>query len=246
MTGSIVTQTGQTDKHHAVRWRGCASIGLALATLAGCGTIKSGLPMAPAAPENVVVQAQDLPPYRIQIGDVLGIKLLQANELSEDVTVRPDGHISTAVIEDQAAAGLTVPELVAALKDDYSKIMKPPYLTVVVRSFAPTRIYVGGEENPPNLTLSQAIARAGGTKFSASESQIVIIRRGPHDTPEIFATRYDLVKHADDPTADVRLANYDVVYVPRTTVAEAYMYWNQYVQQFIPVSWGFSTGNIIP
>lgn len=43
-----------------------------------------------------------------------------------------------------------------------------------------------------------------------------------------------------DPTADVRLAPYDVVFVPRTSIAEFYVFFNQYLQQFIPVSWGFS------
>jgi polysaccharide export outer membrane protein len=237
------------------RGAGISSMLLAalLAFLTGCGTIASGLPPAPAVPA-VVAEPTDLPPYRIQIGDVLGIKLLQANELSEDVTVRPDGHISTGVVEDMQAAGVTVPQLTENLKEAYSKIMKPPYMTIIVRSYAPSRIYVGGEvndpgefiEDPPNLTLSQAIARAGGTKFSGSESNIFVIRRGPHDEPQLFITRYDRLKHAADASADIRLANYDVVYVPRTTIAEVYMYFNQYLQQFVPLSWGFTYSGTLP
>lgn len=42
-------------------------------------------------------------------------------ELDEDVTVRPDGHISTTVVRDEVAYGRTVPDLAAALRADYSK-----------------------------------------------------------------------------------------------------------------------------
>jgi polysaccharide export outer membrane protein len=45
---------------------------------------------------------------------------------------------------------------------------------------------------------------------------------------------------AGHPEADARLAQYDVVYVPRTGIYEAFTYFNQFVQQFAPVSWGFS------
>lgn len=58
--------------------------------------------------------------------------------------------------------------------------------------------------------------------------------------PQLFATRYNKVVSASDATADVRLAPFDVVYVPRTSVAEVYVFFNQYFQQFVPVSWGFS------
>jgi polysaccharide export outer membrane protein len=119
---------------------------------------------------------------------------------------------------------------------------------VVVRSFAPTRIYVGGQvTNPgefitvgPTLTLSQAIARAGGTKLDSDDSDVFIIRRGPEDRPEFLKVRYRAIQHGTDPSADVRLAPYDVVYVPKLGVAEFYKWYNQYFQQFVNPSFGFS------
>ena len=130
------------------------------------------------------------------MGDALGVRLLLNPELNEEVTVRPDGHISTTVVKDELAYGRTVPDVTAALASDYStEVRDNPRLTVVVRSFAPTRIYVGGEvTNPgefitvgPTLTLSQAIARAGGLKeMTGDEGRIFIIRRGPDDVPQLF------------------------------------------------------------
>ena len=43
-----------------------------------------------------------------------------------------------------------------------------------------------------------------------------------------------------DPASDVRLAAYDIVYVPRSDVADVYTYFNQYLQQFVPSAFGMS------
>ena len=67
-------------------------------------------------------------------------------ELNEEVTVRPDGHISTTVVQDELAYGRTVPELTEPhWRATTSTELRKPRLTVVVKSFAPTRTYVGGE-----------------------------------------------------------------------------------------------------
>jgi polysaccharide biosynthesis/export protein len=218
----------------------------AVAALASC-TSTGSMPMAPPVPAPTGF-VTNIPPYRIQVGDILDVRLLLNPELNEEVAVRPDGHISTTVASDELAYGRTIPELTTALQRDYSKDLHNPRLTVEVKSFAPTRIYVGGEVTTPGeyinvgptLTLSQAIARAGGDKITGDTHTVFIIRRGTNDAPEFLATRYNAVIHGDDPTADVRLAPYDVVYVPKTGVAEVFTFFNQYVQQFVPISWGFS------
>jgi polysaccharide biosynthesis/export protein len=219
----------------------------AVALLAAC-TSTSNMPLAPPVPEPTAGVITNLPPYRLQVGDVLDIRLMLNPELNEEVAVRPDGHISTTVVPDELAYGRTVPELTAALREDYSKDLRNPRISVVVKSFAPTRIYVGGEVNNPGefinvgptLTLAQALARAGGQKVRGDTHAVFIIRRGPNDVPQFLATNYDAVIHGRDPLSDVRLAPYDVVYVPKTGIAEVFDFFNQYVQQFVPISWGFS------
>jgi polysaccharide biosynthesis/export protein len=232
------------SRHRSLR----GTLMLSAATaLAGC-TTTSDMRLAPQVPEPAPGAVTALPPYRIQIGDVLEVRLLLNPELNEEVTVRPDGHISTTVVPDERAYGRTVADLDAVLRQDYGRDLRNPRISVIVKSFAPTRIYVGGEVNNPGelinigqpLTLSQAIARAGGHKISGDEGSVFIIRRGPNDVPEFLRTEYASVIHGHNPLADVRLAPYDVVFVPKTGVAEVYKFFNQYVQQFVPVSWGFS------
>src|SRR6185437_7562398 len=219
----------------------------AAAALAACSPVPNNLPPAPPEPVDTGYVAK-LPPYRIQVGDVLEVRLLLNPELNEEVTVRPDGHISTTVVQDEQAYGRTVTDLAASLRKAYSKDLQNPRVSVVVKSFAPTRVYVAGEVGSPGefitvgptLTLSQAIARAGGTKLSAAEGQVFIIRRGPNDRPEFLSVDWNAVRHADNPNADVRLAPYDVVYVPKLGVAEVYKWYNQFIQQFANPSFGFS------
>jgi polysaccharide biosynthesis/export protein len=247
------TLSGCSEASQGMRERLCASTALrglvilsAAVVLAAC-TNTDKLP--PAPPEPVALgPSAPLPPYRLQVGDVLDVRLMLNPELNEEVTVRPDGHISTTVAGDEVAAGRTIGELDAALRSDYSHDLQNPRLSVVVKSFAPTRIYVGGEVNSPGefitvgptLTLSQAIARAGGVKLSSDETAVFVVRREADDRPEFLSVRYRAIEHAEDPAADVRLAPYDVVYVPKSGIAEVYKWYNQYIGQFANPSLGFS------
>ncbi len=189
-----------------------------------------------------------LPPYRIQIGDTLDIRLFLNPELNEEVTVRPDGMISTSIVQDIMAYDRTPAQLQQALIHVYKNNLKDPKLTVIVRSFAPTRVYVMGEVAQPgelvsvgpNLTILQAIARAGGVKNSANTSHILVMRRGAGRETKVMEADYDAAASGRDPHADARLAPYDVVYVPRTGIADAYLYYQQYLQQFVPTSFGLS------
>jgi polysaccharide export outer membrane protein len=206
------------------------------------------LPPAPLEPEPSTASTTPLPPYRIQVGDVLEVRLLLNPELNEEVPVRPDGHISTTAVPDAIAIGRTPADLAATLRTAYGKELQNPRVSVVVRSFAPTRVYVAGEVNTPGefitvgptLTLSQAIARAGGTRLSSDDTSVFVIRRGPDDKPQLLSTRWKDVRQGRDPLADIRLAPYDVVFVPRLGVAEVYQFYNQYIEQFAHPSFGFS------
>jgi polysaccharide export outer membrane protein len=214
--------------------------------LAACSPVPN-LPPAPLEPAVSPLSA-NLPAYHIQVGDVLEVRLMLNPELNEEVTVRPDGHISTTAVSDAVAYGKTPAELADILRRVYSRDLQNPRLSVVVKSFAPTRVYVGGEVVTPGefitvgptLTLSQAIARAGGTKLSSDDTAVFIIRRGPSDKPEFLSTSWKALRQGRNSEADVRLAPYDVVYVPKLGVAEVYQFYNQYVGQFANPAFGFS------
>ena len=67
-----------------------------------------------------------------------------------------------------------------------------------------------------------------------------ILRHGEGDTPQVLSADYRAAVTGRDPAADIRLAPFDIVYVPKTGIAQIYVWFNQHFQQFVPVSWGFS------
>jgi protein involved in polysaccharide export with SLBB domain len=215
-----------------------------IAGLAACNTY----PPPPPLPEATTVPASGPPePYRIQAGDVLGIQLLLNPDLDEDVVVRPDGHISTTVVKDALASGRTVPALEATLTHEYEPIIRNRHLTIVLRTFSPVRIYVGGAVNKPGEsvtvgqtpTLSQAIFRAGGLKTEHA-NRVFVIRRGTDDAPQFFSVPLRDVMQPEDPKTDLRVSPYDVVYVPRDGTDEVHRFLDQCFAQLAPPMWGFS------
>jgi polysaccharide export outer membrane protein len=219
-----------------------------ISMLTSCSSDYSKLKPLPTDIRPLSPAATGLPAYRIQIGDVLEIKFRLNPELDETVTVRPDGMISTAFAEDLAAYDKTVPELNYALRQVYKEELSDPKISTIVRSFAPTRIYVGGEVNQPGefvvvgppLTLTQAIARAGGIRNSSMPERVLVIRRGAGEKSEVFVADYEGATQGGDPTKDARLAPYDLVFVPKNGAAAIYKDYDQYFRQYITPSLGVS------
>lgn len=120
--------------------------------LAGCGY--GGLPNP--RPEPTVVENSTSKPsgdYLIGSGDLLSIFVYRNPDLSEGaVAVRPDGRISTPLIEDIAAAGKTPTQLAREIERRLTKYIQEPNVTVIVRGFIgpPDRqVRVIGEATDP-------------------------------------------------------------------------------------------------
>lgn len=219
---------------------------MASVSLTGCVGSANNLPPAPEGIMPITELAQTLPAYRIQVGDQLDLKLILNPELNESVVVRPDGLISTSVVQDVMAYGKTPAELKSVLVAAYKSQLSKPELKVVVKNFAPTRVYVLGEVNNPgelvsigpNLSLMQALAKAGGVKDTAETRQIIILRRGAAEKPVLYSASFEDVASGKRAMADVRLAAYDVVFVSRSAIAEANRVYDQYFRKFVTPSIG--------
>jgi protein involved in polysaccharide export with SLBB domain len=196
------------------------------------------------------VNPEEVLEYRIQPGDELDIKFFYNPELNEIIVVRPDGKISLQLLDDVHAAGLTPSQLEASLTRKYSKELRKPVVTVIVRTFAGQRVYVGGEVYRPGLvqltagmTALQAVLVAGGFMPTAKPDEVIVITKGPDNEP--VPIRADLKKAIQAEDADVVLNSYDIVYVPKTRIAQANKFVNQYVEQlllFRGTSLGFGFG----
>jgi len=189
-------------------------------------------------------------PYIIQPGDQLDIKFFYNPELNETLTVRPDGMISLQLVDEVQAAGLEPSQLDDELTIMYAQELKKPMITVIVKSFGGQRIFIGGEVNRQglitisgNMTPLQAVLNAGGFKETASPENAIIIRKGSGNKPVPIAMNLADAMQGKTSSADFLLQPDDIVFVPKSAIAKANKFVNQYVEQlflFGGVNLGFT------
>ena len=181
--------------------------------------------------------------YKIQVGDTLDIKFFYNPELNEkDLPVRPDGRISLQLIDEIFALGLTPNNLRDLLKKKYEETeLKNIEIAVVVRSFSHQKIFVDGEVNLPlmvpimgQLTVMQAIAQARGFRDTARRWEVIVIRFGRDHRPMITTVNIEKVLDGTDLNQDILLMPYDIVYVPRSPIANVDLWVDQYIRRLLP------------
>jgi len=188
--------------------------------------------------------------YMIQPGDQLDIKFFYNPEINETVTVRPDGKISLQLVDEVQAAGLKPSQLDADLTEKYSHELKKPMIAVIVKSFEGQRIYVGGEVNRQGLikltggmTPLQAVLDAGGFKETANPESAIVIRKGLGNKPIPIEMNLADAMQGKNSSAHFLLQSSDIIYVPKSTIAKANKFVNQYIEKLLlyrGVSLGFS------
>jgi polysaccharide export outer membrane protein len=214
-----------------------------LAVLAiACGGPKA--PYKPPLPTLAEPPTTAVAPYRLAAGDQLSIKFYKNPELNEDVTVRPDGMVSLQLVDDIVAAGRTPTELATELKQRYAKELNEPAISVIVRKPVGDRIYVGGEVGKQGilhmtggLTAFQAIQEAGGFLKTAHRKQVVLIRRTPDGKAISRSIDMRPVQTGERPQDDVLLSANDVVFVPRSKIADVDVFVEQYIRDALPITY---------
>lgn len=209
---------------------------LAVAAVLSCSSTPVPVTTMPATGE---LQASE--EYRIQYGDVLDVKLFYKPDLNERAQVRPDGRISLQLIGEVRAAGQTPAELSAEIARRYAEFLTHPETTVIVRSFEGQMAYIDGEVRSPGLvrfqrppSLHQAVVLAGGLKRSAATDQIIVIRDSGEDRPAVEVIDLEAQLQSPGRSAPFYLRSYDVVYVPKSRIAEVNDWVDQYIDEVIP------------
>jgi protein involved in polysaccharide export with SLBB domain len=228
-----------------------------VAVLVCMGTAMAARPAGAQAPQTLLVPQQGArtvaaaapQTYRLAAGDGIEVRFFHNPELNEQVQIRPDGGISMQAIGDVKVSGLTVTSVAARLADAYRDVLRDPAITVQVRTFANNRIFVGGEVARPGMlplvgeqTALGAITEAGGVKASAKRNEVLVVRRGENEMPQVL--KLSMRPRGAEPSdaASFSLAPLDVVLVPESGIARANRGIDQYVRQMIPgvLTGGFS------
>ena len=217
---------------------------LTLFLLASCGgLVQNPVPLTdPRAQANAYPQKA----YRIQVGDELDVRFFYNPELNDKVIVRPDGYISLQLVGEVMALDVTPGELTSLLQKRYEAMIQRTAITVTVRGFAAQRIYVDGEVNKPGLfpltgqvTVLQAIALAGGYKDTARLKEIILIRRGPANEPLAIPINLEDIINNKNMSQDVLLMPFDIVFLPKSPIANANKWVRQYIRDMLPINPSF-------
>jgi polysaccharide export outer membrane protein len=195
-----------------------AALGLAACGAAGGGNLIT-------APTTAAHAAASSPDYLIGPLDKLEIFVWRAPELSTKVTVRPDGRISTPLVEDMTAAGKTPSILASDLERALEEFVKTPEVTVIVSDFSSTfdqQVRVLGEAQKPvalpfqtGMTVLDVMVAVGGlTEFAAGNRAVLI--RGHGAERSSYRLRLDDLLRKGSISANAPVLPGDVILIPES------------------------------
>jgi protein involved in polysaccharide export with SLBB domain len=194
------------------------------------------MPAAPAEPPKE---------YVLQTGDAIDITFYYHPDNNQsNLMVRPDGKVFLPLIGEVQAAGLTAPQLADAITKQSSVSLRDPKVAVNVRTLNPTRVFVGGEVFKPGfvnytagLTVTQAVMQVGGWKDTADLEEVVLLQKMGENSSEYRPSKINLAKVVElgDTKADIVLGPSDVLVIPKTGIAKANVWMQQWVINMIPI-----------
>ena len=163
--------------------------------------------------------------YLIGPDDSLKVFVWRNAELSATVPVRPDGKITTPLVEDVVASGKTSSQLARELEQRLAHYVKSPIVTVTVVKFIgrySEQIRVVGEAATPrslpyreNMTLLDVLIAVGGLTEFADGNDAKIVRIIDGKQQQFSVRLYDLLKRGDI-SANLRMSPGDILIIPES------------------------------
>jgi polysaccharide export outer membrane protein len=163
--------------------------------------------------------------YRIGPGDNLEIFVWRNPEISTSVPVRPDGKISTPLVEDMLAVGKTPTELSRDMEVVLSEFIKTPKVSIIVTGFVGTFneqirvVGMAGEAQAlsyrENMTLLDVMIEVGGLAEGAAGNRAKIIRKQGGQDVEIPVRINDLLNKGNM-ASNLKMRPGDILIIPES------------------------------
>ena len=168
---------------------------------------------------------QRYPRYIIQRQDVLKLSFPLSPEMNQTVTVQPDGYINLQNAGGLHAQGLTVPELVDALKKAYAGVLHDPIVDVDLDDFQKPFFTASGQVGKPgkyelrsDITIAEALAIAGGMTPEA-KTQIFLFHKTSNGWVETRKVNMKDILKGKNVNEDASIKPGDMIYVPEKFIA---------------------------
>jgi polysaccharide export outer membrane protein len=179
-------------------------------------------PGSAAAPASAAVAA-DSKDYRIGPGDALQIYVWQHPDLSVTIPVRPDGKISTPLVEDLVAVDKTPHQLARDIETALSEYVRTPQVNVIVtnpaNAFNQVKI-IGQVKTPGSLpfragmTVMDAILQVGGLSEFAAGNRATLVRTGDDGKQQRIKVKLNDLINKGRVETNVALRPGDMLIVP--------------------------------
>ena len=228
---AAITVTAQSVAAQAV-----AAQAVAAQAVDGLSAPATGSPPVAASPASVVPGFQERNPrYHLRKGDSFDLDFAMTPEFNQVVAIQPDGYITLKGAGSIFVEGQTIPELTETLKSAYANILHNPDIAVSLKDFEKPYFIASGEVARPgkydlrgDLTVTEAVAIAGGFDEKSKHSQVVLFRpvSGGGFEAKLINVKKLLASH--NLSEDVRLQPGDMLYVPQNALSK--------IRPFLPTS----------
>ncbi len=182
------------------------------------------------------------PRYQVQRDDVLLISFPISPELNQTVTIQPDGYINLQNVGSLYVQGMTVPEVVVALKKTYAQTLHDPIIDVDLKDFQRPYFVAMGQVGKPgqydlryDMTVTEAIGVAGGFMPTA-KTQVFLYHRVNNEWAEVKELKLNDMLNGKHISEDARVMPGDMIFVPEKFITK--------FRKYVP--YGIGTGAYFP
>jgi polysaccharide biosynthesis/export protein len=187
-----------------------------------------GSSVTSASPTAAVPGFQERHPrYRLRKGDSFELDFSMTPDFNQTITVQPDGFITLKAVGSVFVEGQNVPELTETLKTAYAKVLHDPVIAISLKDFEKPYFIASGQVNRPgkydlrsDLTVTEAVAIAGGFDEKSKHSQVVLFHPMPGGGFQAKLINVKKLLATRDLSEDVQLQPGDMLYVPQNTLSK--------------------------
>lgn len=176
--------------------------------------------------EELRTFAERQPRYRIRANDLIEIRFRFTPEYDQEARVHPDGFLALRDAGDLHVAEMTVAELREAVMKAYAGMLREPDVAIALKEFTKPSFVVGGAVGRPgryelfgDVSLSDAIAVAGGFGPGADKGEVLLFRRVSPKWTEVKRVDLKSILRRGNLDEDPLLRDRDSIYVSRSKLS---------------------------
>ncbi len=194
-----------------------------------------------ALPELPISSQIEVREFGLGAGDELEITVYQHPDLTRKIRIPGSGIIFFPLVGEIKVGGVSVTELRRTLTDQLKRYVVDPQVNVEVTTLRSQKVYVLGEVNAPSvftlespIRATEAVSKAGGFTINARQTSVLLIR-GEMLKPEIRRLDLKNFLKKGEGSENTLLQPGDIIYVPRTFVANVDRFFNHILTALLPV-----------